>query len=437
MPRRLLTGTRIRERRLDHGLRQTELAKMCGISPSYLNLIEHNRRSIGGRLLNRIAEFLDTEPAALTEGAEGTVMNALRTAAATYPRTRPELDRLEEFADRFPGWARLSEAQFREAQRLLRVVEVLNDRLTHDPFLSASMHDILSSVTAIRSTSGILAEGGAIEIEWQARFHRNIYEDSQRLAQSAEALVSYLDAGGDAERGVSLPQEELEAWLSETGWSIEALEADPNAEAASILDNVGSLGSTAARRLAAQHLEQYRSDAAAVPRAALREKLRRGVVQPARLAHDFGVGLPVLFRRLAALPPEAFPDRQPRGLVGCDGSGTLVYRKPVHGFDLPRYSAACPLWPLYQALQRPMVPLQQRIEMAGGDAARFRITALSLTDYPEGYDGPAVTRSWMLIEPGLPSDGDGGEARVGVSCRICARIECPARREPSIVAQSG
>ena len=40
-----------RERRKDLGLTQTELASRVGISVSYLNLIEHNRRSIGGRLL--------------------------------------------------------------------------------------------------------------------------------------------------------------------------------------------------------------------------------------------------------------------------------------------------------------------------------------------------------------------------------------------------
>ncbi|MCB1843770.1 MAG: hypothetical protein KDI09_12470, partial [Halioglobus sp.] len=30
-----------------------------------------------------------------------------------------------------------------------------------------------------------------------------------------------------------------------------------------------------------------------------------------------------------------------------DGSGTLTLRKPVAGFSLPRFGAACPLWPLY------------------------------------------------------------------------------------------
>ena len=52
---RRLTGSRIREKRLDLHLKQAAVAEAVGISPSYLNLIEHNRRRIGGKLLNDLA----------------------------------------------------------------------------------------------------------------------------------------------------------------------------------------------------------------------------------------------------------------------------------------------------------------------------------------------------------------------------------------------
>ena len=50
MPRSALTGTRIRERRTALGLKQADLARTSGISPAYLNLIEHNRRRVGDAL---------------------------------------------------------------------------------------------------------------------------------------------------------------------------------------------------------------------------------------------------------------------------------------------------------------------------------------------------------------------------------------------------
>ena len=39
MARSALTGTRVRERRLRIGLKQADLARAVGVSPSYLNLI--------------------------------------------------------------------------------------------------------------------------------------------------------------------------------------------------------------------------------------------------------------------------------------------------------------------------------------------------------------------------------------------------------------
>ena len=89
------------------GLKQAELARAAGISASYLNLIEHNRRRIGGKLLLRIAGILQVEPAVLTEGAGAALIASLREAAADLPQGGAELDRVDEFAGRFPGWAQL------------------------------------------------------------------------------------------------------------------------------------------------------------------------------------------------------------------------------------------------------------------------------------------------------------------------------------------
>ncbi len=434
MARAPLTGSRIRAVRLDRRLRQSDLAQRCDISASYLNLIEHNRRAIGGSLLNRLAKALDVDPANLSEGAETTLTSAMESAAARYPGAGAETGRAEELAGRFSGWARLIEAQHREALRMERVIEGLNDRLTHDPFLSASLHDVLSSVTAIRSASAILAEGGEIAPEWQARFHRNILEDSRRLAQSTERLVSYLDAGADVDRGMSLPQEDVEGWLEESGWVMPVLENDPDADRSTLLDGTETLRSAAARHLASQYMVQYAADVRAVGAVAFRQALVADVTNPAALAERFGVSLPVIFRRLAATPPEAMPDGQARGLVACDGSGTLVFRKPLAGFDFPRYGAACPLWPLYQALQRPVQPIRQALRVAGREDSLFTAWAYAETRYPGGFDGPAVVDAWMLIEPRRGLSETETASDVGTSCRICPRPDCPARREPSLVA---
>ena len=97
MPRDTLTGSRIRERRSMVGLRQADLAREVGISASYLNLIEHNRRRIGGKLLVDIAGVLGVEPSLLTEGAEAALIATLREAAADAGAATSDTDRADEF----------------------------------------------------------------------------------------------------------------------------------------------------------------------------------------------------------------------------------------------------------------------------------------------------------------------------------------------------
>ena len=110
MPLSALTGTKLRDRRLAAGLRQAEVAVRAGISASYLNLIEHNRRKVTPEVMERLADALQIDRAALVEGREAALIDDLRTAAArggaaaeTAGGTGAEIERVEDFVDRFLG----------------------------------------------------------------------------------------------------------------------------------------------------------------------------------------------------------------------------------------------------------------------------------------------------------------------------------------------
>lgn len=428
MPRDSLVGSRIRERRVMAGLRQADLAKSVGISPSYLNLIEHNKRRIGGKLLVDIAQELEVEPSLLSEGAEAALIATLREAAADVPRAEPELDRVDEFAGRFPGWARLISEGHQQILKLEHTVETLTDRLAHDPHLATSMHEVLSMVTAIRSTAGILFENTELEPEWRGRFHRNLNEDSQRLAESSQALVSYLDGAGDAEASVTSPQDEVDNFLRSHSYHFPSLEYE-GANIENILDRSDEISSAAARDVARKVLVQYQKDALRMPLDDLRGQIAETGVQPAALAQRYQVSLATAMRRCAVLPDDVLP--HPIGLVTCDGSGTLLFRREVEGFPLPRFSAACPKWPLFQALSRPMQPIREIVDIAGRDAHQFECLAISEPVGQVSFERDALYHAHMLI---LPTSGQIGDVRpIGATCRICARQACDGRREPSIL----
>src|SRR5690606_16997985 len=70
-------GGRIKRLRRQKKLAQADLAQALGISASYLNLIEHNRRKVTVPLLFSIAGFFGAEPGELVDSDEGRLVGDL------------------------------------------------------------------------------------------------------------------------------------------------------------------------------------------------------------------------------------------------------------------------------------------------------------------------------------------------------------------------
>lgn len=409
-------------------MRQADLAKAAGISASYLNLIEHNRRRIGGRVLNDLARALGLDPAQLSEGAETALIQDLRGAVATRPAAGAEIDRVEEFAGRFPGWARLVTDQAAQIARLEVKVKALTDRMAHDPQLATSLHEVISAVTSIRSTSSILVGGEVLDRDWQERFHRNIYNDSQRLADSSRALVGYLEAPADGGALALSPVEEVDAYFDRRGHHIADLEGPERSVEALVVE--AALATSAAELLLQGRLALYRDDARAMPLADFEAAAIELRHDPALLAVRFGVGPAAVLRRLSSLPER--PAHPAFGFASCDGAGAVTRLKMIEGFNLPRAAAACPVWPLFQALSRPGQPIRAVVALPGEGGRRYLCHAIAGSLGPVRFDGLAPVEAAMLVQ--VAPAGETAVLEAGGGCRICPRSACPARREPSVLA---
>ena len=422
-----LTGSRIRERRVMAGLKQAELAQQSGISASYLNLIEHNRRRIGGKLLLNIAHALGVEPQALTEGAEAALIAALREAAEDAGLAGPEGDRADEFAGRFPGWAKVLATSQRRIDALEQTVEALSDRLAHDPQLATSMHELLSTAAAIRSTASILAETDSLPPEWRDRFHANIHEDSRRLSDSAQALVTYFDNAAETREVAHSPQAEVETFLAAHDYRFDALEqaGTPQDAIAALVGEAEALKTKAARHIATGVLQQIARDAAALPLNRLEGAVAERGHDPARLAQALEQPMGRVLRRLASLPDLG------AGLVVCDRAGSVTFAKSVEGFTVPRFGACCPLWPLFAVQGQPGLVMKSRVMQMGRGQAQFEAIATCEVQAAAAYNTPPLSQSVMLLLP-VPSSASPAQP-VGATCRICPVEGCRARREPSIL----
>jgi hypothetical protein len=465
MPR-TITGLKIREKRRALELRQNELAQRVGISPSYLNLIERNKRAIGGGLLAAIGRELGLSVDELDGAAERRLRDQLANVADDPQVGGPELRAagIEEFIARYPTWARglvRTHDAFRAAES---EAEALADRLAHDPALAEAVHAMLTEITALRSTAEILADPREIAPEQRKRFERIVDEQSARLAQTGEALARHFDHLADARRPRSAV-EEAEEFLHRSE-AAEAVEAVANRLRGRLLAGGGDLERALhdslkrpprlapdwgrAQRLGALALARAGEatppeieaaldgcPAAAAPhaRSALEHRLAGAILMPAEILIGLGARLAwnfdalvraadsdgaLVFRRIAELHRSGGVPRA--GLLVADASGATLARAGALEL-LPRTrELACPVWPLHRAGRSRST--QAMVVLSGGETRR--VAALARPD--------GMAADMLVLAPDGPAERMAlPRLQVGGACRICTHRDCGHRREDSVV----
>lgn len=487
-------GMRLRERRKSLGRTQAELAGLVGISASYLNLIEHNKRQVGGALLRRLAEELEVGIEYLDGAAERRLIQDLEEIATDPSHTDLEIDP-ENAADlvaRHRPWASLIVKLHRAHLDQTETVRALSDRLSQDPFLSDAVHGMLSNIAAIRSTSEILASVGDIPEEQQQRFHRNLAEESARLSDVAQAMAGYFDRA-PSRLGSVTPAEEVDDFLLEHQNYFAVLEeavegfasglgCDPVAPefesvakarlGAHAPETAAALPSASRRFAMARALvvaalreeieeivassELLTSDAALVrARRALQSYAAAALLMPYErfretavacrydidtLQYRFGVSLEQTCHRLASLRrPGA--EGVPFAFMRSDPAGYITKRLPLRDLPLPRYGGACPLWAIYRAFQTPDRVFRHLVEFP--DRSRFVFIGRTVAKHATGFDRPRHLVSIMLgcdalyapdivYGDGLDLSAKSAAEPVGSACRICPREDCRHRQEHPI-----
>ncbi|MBS0336146.1 MAG: DUF2083 domain-containing protein [Proteobacteria bacterium] len=222
---RSLIGPRIRSRRRALGLTQASVAGRAGISASYLNLIEGNKRNIGGALLQRIAGELGLAVDEIDGAAERRLLGDLGelTGEPLFADLHLSRASADDLASRHAPWARALITLHRSWVDRNRAVNALSDRLVHDPFLADAVHDMLTKVSAIRSSSEILESVDDLEPAQRARFAAIVGAESRRLSDVAQALAAFFDSAHSSTRSIT-PVGEIDDFIFERGNYFPALE---------------------------------------------------------------------------------------------------------------------------------------------------------------------------------------------------------------------
>ena len=423
---RSLLGTRIRENRRSKKISQAALAKQAGISASYLNLIEHNRRGIGGKTLLALARVLEVDPRSFTEGADQALVGRVKQAAAMVPTITCEIDKTEEFIARFHGFARLIGRQFDRAKVQDETLQAVTDQMNSDPFFSEAMHLLISNITTIKSTAEILSDGQDIPAALRNRFLSNLLTETERLAQTATDILQHFEPGtqGDNTPNDTTPVETI---LEKNNFFINQLEGNSISPA----DYAARLNlSKSDEDEAVDALVKYCAITQELPIDTFLSIAKPCNYDPIILSQKLNVSLSVVLRRLAHLPMR---EEIPRfGMMECDGSGAVIFRKQLPTLALPRYGSACPLWPIYRSLSQPLQPIKAFINTPTGE----RFLTYSLAQYADQntIGLPSRTTAIMVFTPDYemfltkPEIALQPNLAVGLQCSVCPRVNCEARR---------
>ena len=413
---KLLIGARIRSYRKQRGLSQAVLAQKVGISASYLNLIEHDKRSVAGKLLSDLAYHLDLNLNQLTRGITTDMIERLQQTARhlTTDGTDDgaELRQIDQFVTHFPTWAQLFDKQILAHEKLEQVNELLSDRMSHDPVLSETLHIMLSNITAIRATSELLVMQGNMPDEQRSKFQHNIFLESKRLSNTAEKLLLHFDGKTELQNQT----DERPAPHSQARKG--PLEPADDKQSLPLPSSL-ALDPDYARTRELLTANSFQSDSL---------KASRHHFNPFIIADHFGLPVRHIFFRLAELGgTQAIPQF---GLLEIDNASGVLYRHETGAFRLPSRSGACPRWPIYRALGVVGQPVSMRMQLNSGE---FYIGyAWAEAGMRHHSQLAPVNRSLMLFHeqdnskstaPSMPL------IEVGFHCSVCPRTDCQDRRE--------
>lgn len=438
-------GGRIKRLRRQKKLAQSDLAMELGISASYLNLIEHNRRKLTVPLLFAIAGQLGVEPSELVDGDEGRLVGDLMEVFGDDLFADSDLTNLEirDLAHANPAAARAVLRLYDRYRLVTRsgpapvpagdaepfhlatdaISDFLQDSANHFPTLEAAAERIRCDI----DHAGDTFEQGL------RTYLFNVFGLEVRLASLPRGIARQLDQPRrqllvsdilPAESALFLLAHQLGQLAA--GTEIDAIIAGsalPEGDAPALARNV---------------LSAYFAAALIMPYEPFLRACREHRYDIDRIARRFGMSFEQVCHRMTTLQRKGAAGI-PLHLVRTDIAGNISKRFSLSGIHIPRHSGACPRWNLYSAFLSPDRINVQLSQMPDGQ--RYFCIARTVLKGDHRYNAPRRYMSIglgcsihhareMVYSDGVDLAGDSQVVPVGVGCRICPRLECGQRAHP-------
>jgi len=449
-------GPKVRAIRRSRGITQAELARRLGISASYLNLIEHNRRAFTADLLVRLAECLPIDIKTLSTAQDGRAITELLEAFGDplFENLDVVAAEVKEFATNSPtaaqGVLRLYEA-YRSAResaynlgnKLLsgselpgifasklpteEVNDLLQRHLNYFPELEEGAEALTRDAHLERDflfngLATYLQETKGIEVRieqpgnMQGAFRR--YDPAKKILSLSEAL----------RRGSRNFQLAHQVGLLTQDDILKRIANDP------------LITTDESRALSRVVLASYFAGCVLMPYTAFLQAAQDERYDIDLLGHRFRASFEQTCHRLTSLRrpgAEGIPFHQ----IRIDIAGNISKRFSASGIRFPRFGGACPRWNVFEAFLTPGMIRPQLSQFPDGQV--YFEVARTVRKASGGHRGPRAQYAIslgcevsyareMVYADGLDLTSREALVTVGPTCRLCDRMDCEQRAYPPV-----
>jgi predicted transcriptional regulator/transcriptional regulator with XRE-family HTH domain len=450
-----ILGPKIRALRRRENITQVQLAERLQISASYLNLIEHGRRSLSAPLLIKLAQIFKLDLRSLSGEDDARLAADLLEAFGDPLFEGHELTagEVRELAATSPASARALLALYQAYRSARESADTLAMRLSEGDELpgieqSRLPPEEVSDLIQRHDNHFPDLEEGADELWRTGALTGDLHEALVRHLEEhfgVEVRIEEVGVMGNVAR--SYDPERRRLTLSETlrrgsrnfqvAYQLGLLSQEK------ALDRVTRdplLTSDESRALARVVLANYFAGAVLMPYQAFLDAARSERYDLEVLGNRFRTSYEQVCHRLTTLRRPG-SEGVPFHFVRVDVAGNISKRFSGSGLRFARFSGACPRWNVFAAFLTPGMIRTQISQMP--DGTTYFWVARVLRKGVGGYHAPHTMLALglgcevkhakdLVYADGIDLNNREAVVPVGITCRLCERLDCEQRAFPAL-----
>jgi len=438
------------------GLTQSDAAVALGISPSYLNLIEHDRRQLPANLLLKLAEVLKVDLADFADDSQAQLAADLQEIFGDplfeeHPVTTNDMRELAENSATARAVISLYHAYRGSVESTRALASKLydgRDFLGVDPahFPSEEVNDVIQAnlnyFPELESAAERILTTAGLD---RSDMYRSLVS-YLREKHGIEVAVTPVNRDGglirkyDPERRLLSVSEVLPPWSRNFQIAHQIGLLDVQSDIQRIIErHEQNLTAPESARLCRVALANYFAAALLMPydeflRCA--EEMRYDVEL---LQHHFTASWEQVCHRLTTLR-KAEASGVPFHFVRVDIAGNISKRFSGTGIRFARFSGSCPRWDVHAAFLTPGRIRTQLSQMPDGTA--YFCVARTIrksggyragdTLMAVGIGCPVRDAKKLVYADGVDLENLDAAVPIGTTCRLCERIDCDQRAFPAL-----